>query len=102
MTYHKFSSVSGRTADGRFFVETRTGHWGPEAALRLARRRGAVGTADLTHSTGDTSGHGRGGYDRAYTLDESGCVRRPLTAYERDYDDGADVHDVCDEVEGRP
>lgn len=86
----------------RYCVMVLRGHWNPASAAKAARRAGVVGNVSITHSTADMSGKGCGGYDAAFIVDADGAVRaRPLSRYERDYDDGADVNAVYDAAEGR-
>jgi hypothetical protein len=99
MTYRKFSIFGGNTADGRYKNTNRSGHWKPETALVAARNLGIVGEIEMTHQTMDTSGKGYGGFDRAFIITEKEVRKRPLTAYERGYDDGNDVNDIYDDLE---
>ena len=123
MTYHKMTTVSGHKAgyieptapigtDERYaqvransaftFISVVRGHWKPAAALRLAQRSGVVSAVEVILSTADLSGHGRGGYDRAYIMQQDGTVaQRNLTGYEQGYSDADDIHEAYDAVEGR-
>lgn len=117
MSYHKMTTICGRRAgyieptapvgtDERYaqimtnhdqtVIAVLSGHWKPESALGYARRRGVVGPVEVTYSTADMSGKGRGGYDSALIVDESGSRPRPLTQAEREYDDAEDVHAAWD------
>ena len=99
-TYHKFTNISGADEAGEFKVASYSGHWKPDTALGAGRRMRIVGDVEVTHHTADMSGHGRGGYDRKFTVSEDGATDIPLSAAERDYDDAQDIHDIYDEAEG--
>ena len=120
MTYIKNSTIHGHKADykpivgdmddryaqieaNRPYVVTtvRPGHWKPESALALGRKLGIVGPVEVTYSTADMSGKGRGGYDKKFTVDENGVTDVPLSDYERYYDDADDINDLYDEFEDR-
>jgi hypothetical protein len=123
MSYHKMTTIIGHKAGyvaptapvatmerhaqveanrPHVVISVRAGHWKPERAVATARRMGIVGTIEITHSTGDLSGKGRGGYDRRWVGDERGFKSVDLTPAEKEYDDAADVNALYDEMECRP
>lgn len=83
-------------------TSVRNGHWSPEMAVAAARRMGAVGAVTITHSTGDMSGKGRGGYDAKYVGDENEIKRVALSPAETEYDDADDVNAIYDDAIGAP
>jgi hypothetical protein len=73
------------------------GHWKPQSAAAKARRMGLV-RFEMIHNIHDASGHGRGSR-KEFRFDEAG--RLVEIGPEIDVDDSAEVHDICDELEGR-
>jgi hypothetical protein len=84
-----------------YFVSVVNGHWPPQSAFNLARRAGCTGPVEVTHFTADLSGHGAGGYDKAFIVTGQGVTERTLSRAEREYGDGDDVNAIYDEIEGR-
>lgn len=101
MSYHKMTSIMGYDKNNKFTNTVRDGHWKPDTALVAGRAMGLVGRVEVKHSTGDTSGLGRGGNDRAFYVDDEDVTPRELTAFEKNYDDGQDVNDAWDNIESR-
>jgi hypothetical protein len=95
MSYLKTSVIGGYDAAGAYKNTARSGHWSVASARRLAARLGLT-KASLSHSTSDMSGKGRGSDDGEWDL----TTGRKISGY-KDRDDSGDIHDLCDEVEGR-
>jgi hypothetical protein len=70
MSYYKFTSVSGRKADGSFHGVTVNGHWNIHSAIKRARMSKIVGKIVVEHCVSDRSGKGRGGHDGRWVVDE--------------------------------
>lgn len=97
MSLYKMTTISGLTADGAYRSTVVRGHWAPDAAARRARRMKIIGPVEVTWSTADLSGRGRGGYDRVFQVDGAGnAIERPLSAYERACNARGDADDVYD------
>ncbi len=121
MTYYKFTTVMGDTADSPNPYSAQTlgrppqgeeinlcsdwgyrhrksvslnGHWKPESAFNYATKRGWKHVS-MTHHVSDMSGKGRGS-EQEFRFDETGACFPKLA---RDVDDSADVHALWDEVE---
>ena len=94
MSYLK-TSIIGGYKDGQYVNASRRGHWSVAAARALAARMGIDTGARLSRHTADLSGHGRGSRDAEYDL----STGEMIGGYQ-DVDDSADIHEICDEIEG--
>jgi len=72
MAFYKFTSISGRKEDGSHKCLTVNGHWHLGGANRAARRSKIVGPVEIEYCVADMSGHGRGGHDGRWIVDEDG------------------------------
>jgi hypothetical protein len=96
MSYLKTSVIGGYKADDEYTSTARNGHWKIETARRVADRMNIVRGGFLAHTTADLSGHGRGSWDGKWDLSSG----EQTSDYE-DHNDSGEIHDICDEVEGR-
>ena len=69
MSYYKYTTISGTTADLTPKILQPRGHYKVESAVRYARSHGLVGCFTFVRMVCDLSGHGRDGHDGRWEVD---------------------------------